>query len=94
MAEADQTVDLLNNVIGRGIGEANKGASMNDLANIVLDTFKSDGLYTATKDSNGNWVVSKTQLTTEKYNELKGVFKGLDSTGRTAAEQKIETDKA
>ncbi|MBV8326505.1 RHS repeat-associated core domain-containing protein, partial [Chryseobacterium sp.] len=94
MAEADQTVDLLNNVIGRGIGEANKRASMNDLANIVLDTFKSDGLYTATKDSNGNWVVSKTQLTTEKYNELKGIFKGLDSTGRTAAEQKVETDKA
>ena len=45
MADADQTVDLLNNIIGRGIGEANKGAGMDHLANLVLDEFKNNGLY-------------------------------------------------
>jgi len=85
--EADQNVDLLNNVIGRSIGAANQGASMNELANLVLDEFKNSGLYTATKDKNGNWVVSKTTLSSEKYSQLKEIFKGLNNNGRTAAEQ-------
>ncbi len=85
--EADQTVDLLNNVIGRSIGAANQGANMNELANLVLDEFKNNGLYTATKDKDGNWVVSKTTLSSEKYNQLKEIFKGLNENGRTAAEQ-------
>ncbi|MBN2639491.1 MAG: RHS repeat-associated core domain-containing protein [Bacteroidales bacterium] len=92
--EADQTVDLLNNVIGRSIGEANEGASMNELANLVLDEFKENGLYTASKDKEGNWVVSKTKLSSEKYNQLKDIFKGLNENGRTAAEQKQVDAKA
>src|SRR5690606_30779465 len=50
LADADQTADLLNNIIGRNIGEANKGSSMDDLANIILDEFKNNGLFTASKD--------------------------------------------
>jgi RHS repeat-associated protein len=88
LAKADETVDLLNNVIGRVIGEANKGASMDELANLVLDEFKNNGLYTATKDKNGNWNVSKTKLSTEKYDQLKEIFKGLNENGRTTSEQK------
>jgi RHS repeat-associated protein len=86
--EADQTVDLLNNIIGRSIGEANKGAGMDELSNLVLDEFNNNGLYTASKDKGGNWVISKTKLSSEKYNQLKGIFKGLNENGRTEAEQK------
>jgi len=64
----------LNNIIGRSIGAANQGASMNDLANLVLDKFKNNGLYTTTKDKDGNWVVSITTLSSEKYNQLKEIF--------------------
>ncbi len=60
---------------------------MNELANLVLDEFKNNGLYTATKDKDGNWVVSKTTLSSEKYNQLKEIFIGLNENGRTAAEQ-------
>jgi hypothetical protein len=86
--EADQAVDMLNNIIGRSIGKANKGASMDELANLVLDEFKNSGLFTATQDQEGNWIVSKTKLSSEKYNQLKNIFQGLNENGRTAAEQK------
>ncbi len=70
LADADQTADLLNNIIGRNIGEANKGSSMDDLANIILDEFKNNGLFTASKDEKGIWNVSRTKISTEKYNQL------------------------
>ena len=47
--DADQTVDLLNNQIGRRIGSLNKNVNMKDLALQVLEEFKNNGLYTATK---------------------------------------------
>jgi RHS repeat-associated protein len=93
LADADQTVDLLNNIIGRSIGEANKGASMGDLANLVLDEFKNNGLYTASKDKDGNWNISRTKLSTDKYNQLKEIYKGLNENGRTSSEQST-VDKA
>ena len=92
--DADQTVDLLNNIIGRDIGEKNKGKSMNDLANIVLDEFKNNGLYTATKGDDGNFTISKTKLSDEKYDELNNIFKGLNHNGKTKAEQKASEQKA
>lgn len=94
LADADQTVDLLNNIIGRSIGSANSGASMDVLANLVLDEFKNNGLYTATKDKDGNWNISKTKLSSEKYGQLQEIFKGLNGNGRTATEQKVIDDKA
>ena len=90
---ADQTVDLLNNIIGRRIGRDNKGADMLQLANLVLDEFKNNGLYTATQDSGGNWNVSKTKLSSEKYDQLKGIFSTLNQNGRTGAEQKGIDDR-
>ncbi len=92
--EADQTVDLLNNFIGRNIGEDNKNARMDELAILVLDEFKNKGLYTASKNIEGNWIVSKTKLSTEKYNQLKEIYKGLNENGRTPAEQITIDDKA
>ena len=86
--DADQVVDMLNNQIGRNIGDANKGASMNDLAKTVLDEFKTNGLYTASKGDDGNYTISKTKLSSTKYDQLMQIFDGLNSNGRTPAEQK------
>ena len=86
--DLDQKVDLLNNIIGRRIGESNKGATMNDLANLVLDEFKNNGLYTTSKDKDGNWIISRTKLSSEKYDQLKNIFKGLNENGRTVSEQR------
>ncbi len=88
---ADETVDLLNNAIGRRIGRENKGANMLELANLILDEFHKNGLYTASKDKDGNWNISKTKLSTEKHNQLKEIFDTLNQNGRTNAEQ-LEAD--
>ncbi len=66
---------------------------MDNLANLVLDEFRNNGLYTATKDKDGNWNVSRTRLSSKKYEQLKEIFKGLNRNGRTAAEQEIIDDK-
>ncbi len=92
IAEADQTVDLLNNEVGRNIGESNKDADMNELANLVLSEFKTNGLFVATKNEDGNWNVSRGKLSSKKYNQLTEIFKNLNANDRTSAEQ-IESDK-
>ncbi|MDI6833690.1 MAG: RHS repeat-associated core domain-containing protein [Bacteroidales bacterium] len=66
---------------------ANRGAGMDKLANLVLNEFYTNGLYTATPNDNGNWVVSKTKLSSDKYNQLQSIFKGLNVNVRTASEQ-------
>lgn len=86
---ADQVVDLLNNIIGRRIGKENSGETMKNLANSVLDEFKNNGLYTATETSNGQFVVSRSMLSQEKYDALKKIFSGLNEYGRSAEEQRM-----
>ncbi len=93
LGDADETVDLLNNQIGRAIGNRSSGADMLNLANMVLNEFHFNGLFTASKDQNGNFVVSKTTLSKEKYSELKEIFSGLNFNGRTPAEQKSVDEK-
>ncbi len=53
LEDADQTVDLLNNIIGRQIGNTAK-KPMNELAIDVLEVLRSDGLYIANKADNGS----------------------------------------
>jgi len=48
LVQADQTIDLLNNVIGREIGTANAGSDMKILALKVLDYFYKQGMWVAT----------------------------------------------
>ncbi len=85
--EADRVVDLLNNIIGRRIGNRSSGASMDKIANAVLYEFKKNGLFTVSKDSKGNYVVSKKKLSHEKYEALKEIFSGLNEYGRKPGEQ-------
>ena len=93
LSEADQTVDLLNNIIGRNIGKSNNVKGMKQLALKVLDEFRANGLYTAIKDKNGNYNVVKTKLSEEKYKKLQQVFNGLTQNGFTPEEQKVYDQK-
>ncbi len=88
MKEADETIDLSNNQVGRKIGEANKGASMKDLALKVLDTFAETGLYTSYKDDNSNIRMTASKINPEQFKQLQEAFKKLDNNGRTKAESK------
>lgn len=84
--EADQTVDLLNNMIGRRVGEISNTRSMRDLAFKVLDEFRYNGLYTAEPDERGIWHVKKRRLSQEKYDILKEHYSRSDENGYTPEE--------
>ncbi|EGZ45472.1 DUF6973 domain-containing protein [Neisseria wadsworthii] len=43
--DADESVDLRNNAIGRSIGEAHKGAEMKTLVRAILDRYHQEGLW-------------------------------------------------
>jgi len=97
---ADERADLSNNIIGRQIGEANPDLGMKDLALKVLETFKTDGLYTATKIKTGTsqkgeaYVITRTKISDEQYDKLKNIYNNLIDNGRTQSEQnKIDEKK-
>ena len=91
--DADQTVDLLNNQIGRAIGTKNKNSDMKELAFLVLEEFKNNGLYIAAKKDK-KWIVEKYKLSEQKYNQLKSIFNDLNTNGYTHQEQKAIDVKA
>jgi RHS repeat-associated protein len=86
--KADQSIDLLNNQIGRSIGEANPKASMNDLASKTLEFFHEKGLYTATINKDGSVTITQTKISDKQYLTLQKVIKTLDQNGFTPQEQK------
>ena len=88
LSEADQTVDLLNNQIGREIGQREKGKGMRHLAFSVLKEFEQKGLYTAVKRGRG-WIVKKTRLSKDKYLKLFNLFEILDNRGLKPEEAEL-----
>lgn len=86
LSEADQTVDLLNNTIGRSIGKGSR-IGMQDMSIKVLEVFYQDGLYTAKKSDDGTWYIDRTKITKEQYETLLNIYKNLSDVGRTKEEQ-------
>ena len=84
--DADQSVDLLNNSIGRDIGSNNSNLSTQELAIKVLDTFKNEGLWTSTKQEDGTYKISKTKITDEQYKSALEKIKKLDNNGNKKKE--------
>lgn len=78
--EADMVVDLLNNKIGRGIGNRNRFTGLKKLALNILEEFKNKGLYVAS-DINGRYIITRRQLEQEKYDELRELFNNMDNWG-------------
>lgn len=79
--EADKSVDLHNNIIGRLIGDENKGAGMKDIAIAVLNEFKDNGLYVA-KEVKGGFRLEKVKIDPNKHKQLLNIFNKLDNNGR------------
>jgi hypothetical protein len=82
----------MNNVIGRAIGEATKGESMQFRALVTLEYNMQNGLWTSTPitDANGNVIgysISQTKLNQEQYNAAKQTIMGLNADGFTPTEQ-------
>ena len=60
---ADSVVDFLNNEIGRAIGaELGEGATEWEAAVKALDVQLNEGLWTATKDKDGNITISRMEI--------------------------------
>ena len=65
--DADKSVDLRNNIIGRRIGEKNKDLSNTDIAKKVLEEYHTNGLWTSKLNKDGTYTISKTKLSTDEY---------------------------
>jgi len=79
--DADQTIDLLNNQIGRSIGEKNKNMTNKNLELSVLEEFHENGFYTA-KDNGKNGVdVVRTKLTQSEFNAARDKLLKLGNDG-------------
>ena len=68
MGRADQTIDLLNNIIGREIGKQNPNANNKELARKAVEEFYKNGLWTAIETENGI-TIQKTTINEEEYNK-------------------------
>lgn len=86
LLEADQTIDLLNNRIGRSIGNT-APIGMRDMALRVLEVFYKDGLYTAKQGKDGSWYIDRTKITQEQYISLKKFYEIANDFGRSKEEQ-------
>ena len=95
MSQADMQADLLNNQIGRQIGETAKNQGMNAVAGKVLSQFATCGLYTFSKQKNGSYTVNLAQITPKQSEALQARFQQLNNAGRTASEQgKVNAENA
>ena len=72
--------DLLNNSIGRDIGNENKGASNKKLAELVLEEYKNEGLWVVDKNSGNELYLRREKLSQEQYEKALRVIlqKGND----------------
>lgn len=84
--DADKSVDLHNNIIGRRIGIGSNGDGMKDLAITVLNDFKSNGFYEAQKVKGGYKIVKK-KIDDNKYRNLLQIFRHLNNNGRYEQEE-------
>lgn len=80
LKDADNAVDLLNNAIGRRIGINNKNATNQQMSEIVLEEYRTNGLWEAQKTNEG-YKIQKTQLSQEKYNEALNVLRTKGNDG-------------
>ena len=78
---ADTTVDLLNNEIGRKVALDNPSRSNTQLAKIILDIQHQTGLYQAVLKSDQSYAVRKVKLDSVTYNNALQKLKTLDATG-------------
>ena len=69
LSKADQMADILNNIIGRRIGEKNKGSSNLVMAVAVLHEYRQNGLWRVTGNEESGYKVEKMRLSLEQYKQ-------------------------
>jgi RHS repeat-associated protein len=93
LALVDETVDLLNNRIGREVGRLHPNASTQQMAIATLQYYYKEGFYTANQGVDKKIRITRSKITETQYNELLKRFKTLDNDGRTDAEsEKVQED--
>ncbi len=88
LGNADQTIDLLNNQIGRQIASDNPTATNNELAQRTIEYFRDVGLFTATINANGSVTANQTRISGEQANVAIASIRRLNNFGQTEAEQR------
>ena len=82
LSDADQAVDLLNNVIGREIGKtASIDSTSKDIAKKVLDYYYENGLNIVKETDDGYYVIVKERLSYERYKNNLIILETLDENG-------------
>lgn len=84
MSLADQSADLRNNVIGRGLGDTEDPKKMNELALRTLDAFHDQGLWVVEKTPEGRFRIVQQKLSDEQYAQAKARLQQLDEDGYDA----------
>lgn len=80
--DADMTVDLLNNKIGRKIGRMFPSSTRKEIALRVLEEFRKNGLYVYEKSLDGQWRIEKRTLPDSVFYELYNIYNNLNNYGR------------
>lgn len=83
LSEADESIDLLNNVIGREIGNNVNSLMMNDIAKATLNYYYEKGLWVAKEQSDGTYEIVQEKLSDEQYQAAYDRLNGLDFNGFT-----------
>jgi hypothetical protein len=89
---AGQTIDLLNNQIGRSIGTGNVMYTQLGLAAKVLDVYHTQGLYVAQTNKDGSVSVVRVKLSDEQYRTAMQKLSELDKNGRPKKKEEEKKD--
>ena len=81
MSDADAVTDLLNNQIGRRIGEINNGNTIKEFSLKVLDEYFKNGLYSLRYGDDDYWYVKKNKIPQSEYLKLKKIYSLADDNG-------------
>ena len=77
--------DLLNNKIGRIIGEKLKNADNKAIAKAVIDEYYKNGLWMATGNDKDGYSIKKVKLTKKSYNKA---LKEIEKAGENGLHKK------
>ena len=81
MEDADMVCDLLNNAIGRSVGEKNKGADNTIMAEKVAEEFHNNGLWTASRNPDGTVSIHRHKISNAEYQNMIREIKKMNNYG-------------
>ena len=84
LSKADKVADLLNNQIGRKIGETNTFSSNKDIAKLVMKEYFDNGLWTARGNEKDGYKLVRTKITEDQY---KSAIIEINKKGENGLEQ-------